>query len=110
MKLIRRTSLSARFLKRNSDQYHFNHPLQGVGDLGVARTSTINNGTLYDHRAYCRPKGKPFSEATVTYDYTDTLGGVTCRFNGKEVYMSSGTELHIFESRAAAEQFLTKKG
>ncbi len=108
MKLINKASLSARFLKRNSDQYHLNHPLLGVGDLGVARTNTINNSTLYDHRAYCEPKGETFGEATITYDYTDVLGGVTCHFNGKEVYVSSGTDLHIFESRDAAELYLTK--
>ena len=75
----------------------------------MARTDTIINGRLFDHRAYYEPKGEPFGEATFTYDHVDTLGDVTCHFNGKEVYMGNGTELHIFESRSAAELFLAKK-
>jgi hypothetical protein len=75
----------------------------------MARTRTINNGNFFDHRAYNMPRGVPFSEATFTYEYVDQLGDVTCHFNGKEVYMSNGTELHIFESRDAAELFLSKK-
>jgi hypothetical protein len=75
----------------------------------MARTTTVNDGKLYDHRTYREPNGTPFGEATFTYDYADELGGVTCHFNGKEVYMRNGAELHIFESRDAAELFLAKK-
>lgn len=109
MKLVSRQSLTAKFLQRNSDQYHVNHPFQGTGELDVTQTDTISNGKLYDHRAYREPKGEPFGEATFTYDYADAIGDTICHFNGREVYMRNNSELHMFESRAAAELFLAKK-